>query len=150
MGGLNPWRPIKLTLGFGICLALFSVVFIPIALANHASPSPVGELVRKAEYFGTLSPETQFAYVDFQEPNVVWEMRRVTDSYGEAIPESQVLSYLNEPGPRAVVLSTARWNTVKIASDSSLPKWETYRVRGFNAAKGTFIDLTLVTKVSKK
>ena len=59
----------------GAVLALLTAVLVPIAIANHATPSPVGELV--VDSHGILTPETEFALVDFQEPTAIWEMRRV-------------------------------------------------------------------------
>lgn len=166
--GLNPRLPVRLTLGFGMAFALLAILVIPTALLNHASSSPVGELVRKAEFIppfkteqvpfphptaplvempkGVLVPETEFAVVDFQEPNVIWEMRRVANGYGQAIPEKDVLSFLGQPGPRAVVLTSALWQKIEGSLDHAHPPWKTYTARGFNAAKGSLIDLTLVVK----
>ena len=153
--GLSPGLPIKLSLGFGIGFALFASVLIPVAMANHASPSPVGELVREAQADGTLRPQTEFAMVDFQEPNVIWEMRRVVSGYGQAIPDAEVISFLNQPGPHAVVLSTVLWKKIEEKTPGYEPwhdysPWKIHTVRGFNAAKGNFIDLTLVTQIRPK
>jgi 4-amino-4-deoxy-L-arabinose transferase-like glycosyltransferase len=139
--GLRPALPIKLAGGFGIALALLTTVLVPIALANHATPSPVGELVRDAR--DTLTPETEFALVDFQEPNAIWEMRRVAKGYGRAIAFIDVHSFLDKPGPRAVILSSELWHRLPPRTES---EWHVFEARGFNAAKGTFIDLTLVVK----
>ena len=123
-------------------LALLTAVVVPIAVANHASPSPMGELVREAG--AALTPETEFALVDFQEPNAVWEMRRVVTGYAKTIPESEVVSFLNQPGSRAVIMSTAAWQRI---GASVLSHQTISEARGFNAAKGRFIDLTLVMKL---
>ena len=139
--GLQPALPIKLGWIMGIALAVLTAVLVPVALSNNATPSPVGELVRDAR--DTLTPETEFALVDFPEPNAIWEMRRVTKGYGKSIPESEVMPFLNESGPHAVVLSTALWQRLRAGSD---PSWKIFEARGFNAAKGGFVDLTLVVK----
>jgi 4-amino-4-deoxy-L-arabinose transferase-like glycosyltransferase len=125
----------------GGVLALVAAVLIPVAIANHATPSPVGELVRDAG--DTLMPETEFAVVDFQEPNAIWEMRRVVKGYGRSISESEVIPFMNQTESRAVLLSTPLWR--RIESTAHIP-WKVYTARGFNAAKGTFIDLTLVVR----
>jgi 4-amino-4-deoxy-L-arabinose transferase-like glycosyltransferase len=125
----------------GIVFALLAAVVVPIALANHATPSPVGELVRAAH--DSLTPATEFALVDFQEPNAIWEMRRVVHGYGDTIPATKVVAFLNEPGPRAVLLSTALWQQLRAGTD---PAWKAVEARGFNAAKGRFVDLTLIVK----
>lgn len=147
--GLNPGLLIKLATGFGIILTLLTVVFIPLALANHMTPSPVGELVHDAQ--DMLTPNTEFALVDFQEPNAIWEMRRVSKGYGQTISDSEVLAFLGQPGSRAVVLSTELWKKLERKAD---PLWKVFEARGWNTArawdakKGTlvFVDLTLVVK----
>jgi hypothetical protein len=150
--GLWPTLPIKLAGGFGIALALLTLGLVPIALANHATPSPVGELVRDSR--DVVTPETEFALVDFREPNAIWEMRRVSKGYGQLISESDVVPFLNQPGPGAVVLSTSLWQRIELASTSAHPSWKVFEARGWNTAKGwdstkgtfAFIDLTLVVK----
>jgi 4-amino-4-deoxy-L-arabinose transferase-like glycosyltransferase len=137
--GLCPGLPMQLVGGLGVILAVLAAVTIPIAIGNHATPSPVGELVKASQ--GVLMPETEFALVDFQEPNAIWEMRRVTKGYGKVIPESEILSFLSQPGAHAVVLSTALWKKISEGSNAS---WKTYEARGFNAAKLSALDLTLV------
>jgi 4-amino-4-deoxy-L-arabinose transferase-like glycosyltransferase len=137
--GFCPRLPVQLAGGTGIILAVLAGIAISIAMGNNATPSPAGELVQAAQ--GRLTPETEFALVDFQEPNAIWEMRRVVKGHGKTIPESEVVSFLAQPGPRAVVLSTALWEKMK--KDAS-PAWKTYEARGFNAAKLSWLDLTLV------
>ncbi len=125
----------------GVLLAALTAVCVPLALVNHVTPSPVGELVREAQ--GVLTPNTEFAVVDFQEPNTIWEMRRVVKGYGHAIGDSEVIAFLDQPGPRAVVLSSALWSRL---AGPSHPSWKVVEARGFNAAKLGSIDLTLVVK----
>jgi len=142
--GLLPDQVAKLGWVAGIVLALLTIVLVPIAIVNHATPSPVGQLVREAR--GILTPETEFALVDFQEPNAIWEMRRIVTGYGKIISESDVLPFLNQPGPHAVVLSTPLWQRIERNSIFVHSPWKVFQARGFNAAKGGFIDLTLVVK----
>ncbi|HUB68147.1 MAG TPA: glycosyltransferase family 39 protein [Candidatus Methylacidiphilales bacterium] len=145
MVGLSPRLPVRLAAGMGIVLAAVAAVGISPALAAQITPSPVKVLVNEAK--DDLTTATKFACVDFQEPNTVWEMRRVTKSYGETISKEEVVSYLLRPGSRAVILTTSLWR--QCASDSAgLPAWKTYEARGFNAAKLSRIDLTLVVKGS--
>jgi hypothetical protein len=152
--GLEARLPINLGWLVGAELALLAAVFIPLGLKHHASPSPVGELVREAG--GVLTPQMPFALVDFNEPgayaepNAIWEMRRVTKSYGAVIPREVVLDYLHQPGPCAVVLSSSLWRQIDW-TDFNNPfrtgsPWSVYTASGFNAAKGRFIDVTLVVK----
>jgi 4-amino-4-deoxy-L-arabinose transferase-like glycosyltransferase len=150
--GRSPRTLTRLGWTAGVVLAVLTTIFVPLALVHHATPSPVGELVRGA---GTiLTPQTQFAIVDFQEPNIVWEMRRVTSGYAKPISAAEVVPFLNEPGPRAVVLSTSLWHRLSTASEAS---YQTIEARGVNAAKIKLrppwflptpepLDLTLVVK----
>ena len=142
--GLSVSLPIRLAGGFGLGVALLTLVAVPLALANHATPSPVGELVRAAG--DSLKPETEFALVDFQEPNTIWEMRRVCQGYGQPIAEVNMDTFLNQPGPRAAVLSTDLLHHLRARRNISQPDWKYFDARGINAAKGNFIDLTLVVK----
>jgi hypothetical protein len=60
------------------------------------------------------------------------------------ISETAVIPYLQQPGPRAVILSTGIWNRLKAQAD---PAWTTHEARGFNAARLSALDLTMVTKI---
>jgi 4-amino-4-deoxy-L-arabinose transferase-like glycosyltransferase len=142
--GLPTSVPIKLGWIAGGAFTVLALIGIPIAIANHATPSPVGTLVQQA---GTsLTPDTQFALVDFEEPNAIWEMRRVVKGYSHTITDLDVSSCLNHTGPHAVLLSTETWSQLRIRHAMSEPEWKFYEARGFNAAKGKSIDLTLVVK----
>jgi hypothetical protein len=133
----------------GILFAVLASVLIPFTIFHHATPSPVGELVREAGPL--LTPSTEFALVDFQEPNAIWEVRRISKNYGQTIAAKDVPSFLRQPGPRAVVLSNAAWDRIRSNAD---PDWRIFSARGWNAAKGwdpakgtlAFVDLTLVVK----
>jgi 4-amino-4-deoxy-L-arabinose transferase-like glycosyltransferase len=138
---LSPSLPLRLIGGFGIVLALATLVAVPLAVENGFSPSPVGDLVRAAG--DSLKPDTQFALVDFKEPTAVWEMRGVTKAYAQLLPEKDVAAYLAQPGPRAVILSSALWQKQNGTPD---PTWSIVTAHGLNTAKGTPLDLTLVLK----
>ncbi|MCE0484910.1 MAG: glycosyltransferase family 39 protein [Methylacidiphilales bacterium] len=140
---LHPRLPTQLAGGFGLVLALLTLILVPIALAYNATPSPVGILVREAG--SALTPETEFAVVDFQEPNTVWEMRRVTPKYAQSISNLDAGAFLDQPGPHAVILSSSAWKKIE-AGTIDLSSFKIFQARGWNAAKGSFVDLTLVVK----
>jgi len=145
--GLSPHYVTRLGWRVGVIFALVALVGIPMAVKNDATPSPVGQLVREAH--GVLTPETEFALVDFQEPNAIWEMRRVVKGYGKIIPETEVLTYLDQPGPHAVILSSELWPRIRrsrFADEISYSPWRQFSAVGFNAAKLNSVDLTLVVK----
>jgi len=140
--GLLPASLTKLGWISGVVLALLAAILIPIAIADHATPSPVGELVRDAH--DVLTPDTEFALVDFQEPNAVWEMRRVVKGYAQIIPESEVETFLNQPGPHAVILSDQAFG--RLQGDRNLLLWKFYSAKGINAAKGNSIQIIMRVK----
>lgn len=128
----------------GIVIALLTVVLIPLLPANHLTPSPVGTLVREAR--GAVSPTTQFALADFQEPSGVWEIRAVSKAYVRSVSDAEVVPFLNQPGPRAVVLSTQHWHELQSGTAGIDPAWKTFTASGLNSGKGRPADLTLVVK----
>jgi 4-amino-4-deoxy-L-arabinose transferase-like glycosyltransferase len=138
---LDPVLP-RLIIGlFAGVMAILVLLFLPPILAAGHTPSPVGGLVRQAG--DQLRSETKFALVDFREPNAIWEMRRIVASPATFVSEGDVIPYLREPGSRAVILSTALWDKLKAGAD---PAWKSYEARGFNAARVSSLDLTLVVK----
>jgi 4-amino-4-deoxy-L-arabinose transferase-like glycosyltransferase len=124
-------------IAFGAALAVIALVVIPLT----PSPSPTGELVRAAG--AALMPETQVALVDFNEPNAVWELRRVVRGHPGVIPADEVPTFLMQDGPRAVLLSTAQWENLQFLPQ---PDWQVVRATGWNAARLSRLDLTLVVK----
>jgi 4-amino-4-deoxy-L-arabinose transferase-like glycosyltransferase len=146
LAGLNPATPAQLLIRVGMIITLLTLIAVPLALREGRTPSPVGVLVQERK--DELHPDTQFALVDFREPNAIWEMRRIVTNPAIFISESDVISYLKQLGPRAVILSTPVWETLKAGAD---PGWKTCEAHGFNAARYkrfSFVplDLTLVTK----
>jgi len=157
----------------GGVLALLTAILVPIAMANHGTPSPIGELVRNAG--SAITPQTQVSVVDFQEPNAVWETRRVARGYVTFIYPYEIAAALNQPGPQAVILPTSDWNKISSFTqgvtneDKSItplplidtskfpPAWKIYSAHGVNAAKVGFrppyylptpesLDLTMIVK----
>ena len=122
----------------GGVLALVTIVFA------GTVPSAPRELVRAAGK--SLTPDTQFALVDFREPSTIWEMRRDVEAFGKSIDDSEPETFLAQPGPRAIILSSDLWKRDHFLHVDPQSTWKVYEARGFNAAKGNFIDLTLVVK----
>jgi 4-amino-4-deoxy-L-arabinose transferase-like glycosyltransferase len=141
--GLSPERPVRLMMKFGIWFALLALVVIPGLMMPLANPSPAGMLVRDAGEM--LTPETQFALVDYDEPNVIWEMRRVARGYGQIIPAAEVLTYLRGPGPRAVIMTQRLWRD-EVKPPALDADWHEYMELGWNAARLKLVTLVLVVK----
>jgi 4-amino-4-deoxy-L-arabinose transferase-like glycosyltransferase len=141
--GLNPEKPVRLMMKFGIWFALVALVIIPGLMMPLANPSPAGALVHDAG--ANLTSDTQYALVDYDEPNVIWEMRRVVRGYGQVIPVSQVAAFLEQPGPRAVILTQETWRE-DVRPQKLDPDWSVYPESGWNAARLRPVDLVLVIK----
>jgi 4-amino-4-deoxy-L-arabinose transferase-like glycosyltransferase len=140
MAGNLPFKiPVVLSVAPAIFMAASALIFVPIGLRNGFDPSPAGQLVREAG--AVLKPETEFALVDFHEPNTVWEMRRVVRGHSYSLPENQVVDFLGQPGSRAVLLTSGTWRQIQTSARSA---WKIFSARGWNAAKGSGLDLTLV------
>ena len=144
-GGLRVGLPAGLGWGMGGVLALVALFVIPVVVVPLANPSPVGRLVREAG--SSLTPGTEFALVDFQEPNAIWEMRRVVRGEARMISADGVAEFLREPGGRAVVMTAEGWARCRpVGVDAA--RLKVFSARGWNAAKGTFLDLTLVVEAA--
>ena len=141
--GLPPWVPIKVTLYGGIALAFVALVGIPLFMLPRANPSPTGELVRAAG--PELTPDTKFAVVDFEEPNTVWEMRRVARGYAKSISREKISEFLGEPGRRAVLLTSGAWQGIG-STEIERSHLKVFTARGWNWAKWSSLDLTLAVK----
>ena len=139
--GRAPATPLRVMLIFALVLAVITLIGVPFALPRGGNPSPAGTLVREAG--GNWSPGTHVALVDFREPNAVWEARRIVRAPLDEIAGADVASYLQQPGPHAAILSTKLWNSL---ARSPHPAWKSYRATGFNAARLSRLDLTLVIK----
>ena len=135
--------PLRLLALTGIVLSILTLILLPILVPTAANPSPTGVLVREAG--DALKPNTQFALVDFREPNAVWEMRRVVRSFGQEIGTRRVLAFLQQPGPLALLVTTETWAKIQPAQNMD-PTFKIFSTRGWNAAKGSFINLTLIIK----
>ena len=174
--GFSPGLLTELGWVSAIIFFLLAFVGIPIALVSHATPSPVGELVRQAG--NALTPETNCSAAGYLEPNVVWEFRRVSNKFVTVVSQDAIYETLDQPGPQAMILPTVAWKArvgstgihpapekkdifplqpnlfppsspppLNAKEDNTFPSsWKIFEARGFNAAKGRFIDLTLVVK----
>ena len=143
--GLAAALPLRTLLIFGLGLALVETVAIPILLRDGVNPSPAGVLVREAG--AALTPETRLALVDYREPNPVWEARRVVRAPVDEIGEDAAAAYLEEPGPRALILTADAWARLHLANAA----WKIYESRGFNAARPlSFHGLRLPKRVPLK
>jgi hypothetical protein len=90
-----------------------------------------------------LRPEMQFGAVEFTEPSLVWYFRGRVHAFMTILRPAGVSGFMAEPGPRFIILPTARTHEAFPNLPSS---WKTFSAEGFNVAKGRRVNLTLVLK----
>jgi len=131
-----------------------AAVWLAIALVGFpliAPFFPSAALFRQAEPY--LQPEMDFAAYHFDAPSLVWNFRSRVRGWlyynrsgnrdvGTLQPE-QVLPFMEGAGPHFVVLPTALADRLYPTLPAGYRKFST---RGFDIAKGRWIDLTLILK----
>jgi 4-amino-4-deoxy-L-arabinose transferase-like glycosyltransferase len=134
--------------------AATAAVWLAIALVGFpliAPFFPSAALFRKAEPY--LQPDMDFAAYRFDEPSLVWNFRsrvrgwlyynRSGDRDVSTLQPEQVLPFMEGAGPHFVVLRTALADRLYPTLPAGYRKFST---RGFDIAKGRWIDLTLILK----
>ncbi|MDQ3117058.1 MAG: glycosyltransferase family 39 protein [Verrucomicrobiota bacterium] len=133
----------------GTATVLLAVALIGFPLISPLFPSTV--LFKKAEPY--LQPEMDFAAYDFDAPSLVWNFRsrvrgflhynRKGNRDVSTLQPDQVLPFLASPGPHFVVLPSALADRLYPTLPNGYRKFST---RGFDIAKGRWIELTLIMK----
>lgn len=130
---------------FKIIVTTMTAVWIAVALAIFPAAIkffPSLQLFKKSER--DLRAEMEFGAVGYNEPSLVWYFRgRVQGFLDSALEPDEVSSFLDESGPRFVIVPTALAEEI---SRSAPPSWKHFRTDGFNIAKGKRVDLTLILK----
>ena len=126
-----------------------AVALIGFPLIAPFFPSAV--LFKKAEPF--LQPEMDFAAYDFDAPSLVWNFRSRVRGFlyynqeegrdVAALQPDQVPQFLERAGPHFVVVPTKVADQLYPTLPSGYRKFST---RGFDIAKGRWVDLTLIMK----
>jgi 4-amino-4-deoxy-L-arabinose transferase-like glycosyltransferase len=119
-------------------------VFIAIALVVPplvAPFFPAYQLFRESHKY--LQTNTQFASVEFEEPSVVWYFRSRVQGFLTRLNKKNAVEFMSKSGPRFVIVPTSAAGTLFADPPQD---WKMFSTRGFNVAKGKFVDLTLVLK----
>ena len=87
-----------------------------------------------------LRPNMEFATVDY-EPSLVWYFRSRVKPFLTPLKRKEASDFMLKSGPRFIVMPTALAATI-----NHPPDWKTFSTRGFNIAKGKYVDLTLILK----
>jgi 4-amino-4-deoxy-L-arabinose transferase-like glycosyltransferase len=119
-----------------VCIAIALVV--PPFVARFF---PAYQLFRESHTY--LQTNTQIASVEFEEPSVVWYFRSRVQDFLTRLNKKNAVDFMSKSGPRFVIVPTSAVGT--LFADPP-PDWKIFSTRGFNVAKGKFVDLTLVLK----
>jgi 4-amino-4-deoxy-L-arabinose transferase-like glycosyltransferase len=119
-----------------VCVAIALVV--PPLVARFF---PAYQLFRESHTY--LQTNTQFASVEFEEPSVVWYFRSRVQGFLTRLNKKNAVDFMSKSGPRFVIMPTSVARTLFADPPRD---WKIFSTRGFNVAKGKFVDLTLVLK----
>ena len=119
-----------------VCIAIALVV--PPLVARFF---PAYQLFRESHTY--LQTNTQFASVEFEEPSVVWYFRSRVQGFLTRLNKKNAVDFMSKSGPRFVIVPTSAAGTLFADPPQD---WKILSTRGFNVAKGKFVDLTLVLK----
>ena len=119
-----------------VCIAIALVV--PPLVARFF---PAYQLFRESHTY--LQTNTQFASVEFEEPSVVWYFRSRVQGFLTRLNKKNAVDFMSKSGPRFVIVPTSAAGTLFADPPQD---WKMFSTRGFNVAKGKFVDLTLVLK----
>jgi 4-amino-4-deoxy-L-arabinose transferase-like glycosyltransferase len=117
-----------------------------IAIASIVPPMvarffPAYQLFQQSR--ASLRANMQFASVQFEEPSVVWYFRSNVRGFLTPLNRRRAAEFMTEPGPRFVILPTSVSATL---FRNHRDNWKFFSTRGFNIAKGAYVDLTLALK----
>ena len=90
-----------------------------------------------------LRRDMEFGAVDYTEPSLVWYFRRDVSGFMTPLKGKEAAAFLEKPGARFVILPT---NSVARFFPEPDASWPSYRVRGWNLAKGERVDVTMLIK----
>jgi len=122
-------------IGAGMIVATLAAAFL---LAPRAAPYYAPLQLATSSW---LRRDMRMAVVDYKEPGFVWYMRGRISSWVISLKQSQVVDFMNEPGPRLCVMPEEE--AVQIPSD---PAWKQVTVQGVDVVHGRWIKLSMFMK----
>ena len=91
-----------------------------------------------------LTPDMEFASLDYDEPSLVWCFRRRVHGWHHPLPPGELAAFMAKPGPRFCVLPS---NEIPSVLPMVPESWKVCRTAGFNFVHGRHVDLTLLVKL---
>jgi 4-amino-4-deoxy-L-arabinose transferase-like glycosyltransferase len=127
------------------CATVSAAVYLIIALVVPPLLArfffPAYQLFHQSRVY--LQTDMQFGSVQFEEPSVVWYFRSNVRGVLTPLNRRRAADFMTEPGPRFVILPTSVSATL---FRNHRDNWKFFSTRGFNIAKGAYVDLTLALK----
>jgi len=134
----NDFRIIRAMAAVTVAVFAIAAMFLYPRLAPY---SPAGELFNQSRHL--LTPQMEFASVDFEEPSLVWSFRKIVNGFHSPLEKSQVAGFMMREGPRFCILPAADFADIEHRLD---PRWKKVRHHGFNIANGNWVELVMVVK----
>lgn len=126
------------SLGAGVVWLAIALIGFPLA----APFFPARALYKKAAPY--LQPSMDFAAAGFEEPSLVWVFRESIRGFDRGpLPPEKLRAFLVRPGAHFIILPTRMADQLYPTLPSGYRKFST---RGFNVAKGRWVDVTLILK----
>ncbi len=126
------------TIGVSAATAAVTLVGFPLVSPQFASR----QLYRRSEAWLDLTTELATT-AEYQEPSVTWYFRGKLRTFQSPVKISNARAWMEQPGPRAIVLPEAREFE---ALQQEPVNWRRVEVSGFNLARGARVNLVLVYK----
>jgi 4-amino-4-deoxy-L-arabinose transferase-like glycosyltransferase len=92
-----------------------------------------------------LSAATAVALVGYEEPSLIWGLRKTVSGYVEKIAPEQVAEWLQKPGPRVCILKREEVDGLRLVADQTPPV--RFEAEGLNLAKGRRVSLVALVAV---
>jgi 4-amino-4-deoxy-L-arabinose transferase-like glycosyltransferase len=121
------------------CVWIATALMVPPMVARFF---PAYQLFQESR--ASLTPNMQFASVEFEEPSLVWYFRSRVKGFLTPLNQRRAVEFINQPGPRFIVLPMPMAGRLFANAPQS---WKFFTVSGFNLSKGKRVDLTLVLKL---
>ncbi len=133
---------LKVALAWTAFTLIAAFALFPIA-AKH-TPSEI--LWRKIEPH--ITSDTQLATLGYQEPSLVWTLRRKATGYLDVIKRKNATEWLAKPGPRLLICESD--DVAALLPKIPPPEIEAIPVDGFQIARGKTVHLVVLWKPASK
>jgi 4-amino-4-deoxy-L-arabinose transferase-like glycosyltransferase len=120
------------------CVYIAIALVVPLLVARFF---PAYQLFHESHAY--LQTNTQIASLEFEEPSVVWYFRSRVQGFLTRLNKKNAVDFMSKSGPRLVIVPTTAAETLFANPPQD---WKIFSTRGFNVAKGRFVELTLVLK----